>query len=354
MDVNGFVAQLLVADRRKLEHETSGVRILVLVTFSVSILLLGLTAILFGFDDLNTQLILFAILHIVMAPLAAYAALRMGIITQAALSLSIVVTLADIVQLIVRIVVVDLTPLSFIAFLFTIGYVLADFILVAFLYRLWVTDSAQNNTQVDSDLALLREAILRQESNTLRLAALFGGVTASITLVFALLFSGIGNENVVLFISSITHIILAPLAAFIAPISFATAAFFVILTILQTGLDILQIILRLVELSNDPLTSITLDNIFAITFILLAVALLLIDTIYFTAGLGYMYALVGMPATYVQPSTTTTTSKTLNTNTKVHQTRNHMISDDDEKSNSTFLSAMDVRQRTRQHDQKTK
>src|SRR5690606_28569344 len=143
MDANVF--SQIIGDRRNLEQETTGVRLIAAIAFSLIIFVLFVVAIFFGFSSTIARLFLLGLGHLVLAPVACYASLRLGFALILSLVLAVVVLILDLVQSMIRVFGLPLSFLGFIALRFVVAFVFIDIVYVAFLYRLRTTALAQNN-----------------------------------------------------------------------------------------------------------------------------------------------------------------------------------------------------------------
>lgn len=281
---------LLVADRRELEHETQAVRVLALIAFSLILLTLFLVSFFFGFDDLSEQLFFLSAPHIVLAPLAAYAALRLGIFTWLALGGAALVFLLDVIQWFLRAFLLPFTLLEFIFIVVNTVFIVIDILYLITIYRINDTDEAQNNAVVDRDEVETRMAMKEQEANTLRLTALFGFIAVVFLLSFTLIFLGFATPTRMLTLFSAGHLILAPYAAFIAVIGDIWMAVMLLAGIGQLVLDGIQLVLRFSSLTGTLITTLSVDSVFGVVFVLINVSLLLVDLMYILSSVGYLAA----------------------------------------------------------------
>lgn len=296
---------ILVADRRELEHETSAVRILALIAFSLILLTLFIVSFFFGFDDLSEQLFFLSALHIVLAPLATYAALRLGIFTWLALGGALLLFILDVAQWFLRAFFLPFTLLEFIFIIVNTVFIALDVLYLITIWRINDTDESQNNAIVDSDDFETRAAMKEQEANTLRLTALFGFIAVAFMLVFTLIFLGFGTTTRALTLFSVGHLILAPYAAFIAVIGDIWIAVMLLAGIGQLVLDSIQLVLRFSTLSGALITTLSVDSVFGVTFILINIGLLFVDLMYILASVGYLAASGWFGSARVNVGTTT-------------------------------------------------
>jgi hypothetical protein len=279
-----------VNDRRNLEQEAAGVRITSAVAFSLIIFVLFAVAIFFGFDTFEERLFLAGLGHLALAPLAAYGSLRLGLVLRLAFILSVPIFFVDLVQFVIRVFAIRLSLLAFFGIVFIFVFLLLDAIYIGVLYRLVTTDKAQNNKQTDRDIVQLRADVLRQEANTLRLAGIFGFFGTVLWLFFTLIFLGVSTTATFLTLFAVGHLVLAPFATFLSTVSTGWATAFLLLSVLQTAADFVQIGLRFTSIEVGQLGQLTFDNIFVVGFLLINVLYLMLDVIYVVGAFGYIYA----------------------------------------------------------------
>lgn len=297
-------SSLLVSDRRELEHETSAVRILALLGFSLILLTLFLVSFFFGFDELSEQLFFLSAPHILLAPLATYAALRLGIFTWLALGFAAIVLVLDIVQWFLRAFFLPFTLLEFIYIIVNTVFIALDLLYLISIWRINDTDSAQNNAIVDADETETRIAMREQEANTLRLTALFGFIAAAFMLTFVLIFLGFITPTRALALFSVGHLILAPYAAFLAVIGDIWMGVMLLASIGQLILDSIQLILRFSLLSGAAITTLSVDSVFGVALILVNIGLLFVDLMYVLSSIGFLAASAWFGAVRINLSTT--------------------------------------------------
>lgn len=278
-----------VADRRRLEYECSAVRLLAIIDFSLILIVLAFVAFFFGFDAGIEQLFLLSTPHILLAPLAGYAALRLGLAVVAALGVLGVVFLLDVAQWFIRVFAFPLTLLSFVFLVVNTAFIVIDILYAFALWRLRVTDKAQNSDTMDSDRTERNRAVIRQEANTVRLTALFGLVTIIfVALVVLVFFSLVGRETF-LFAFSVLHIIVAPYGLVLATRGKVWMLILLVAAVILLVLDGAQLVLRFLDIRQGQLVTLTLGSLFAVFFILINIGLLLIDLMYIIGSAGYIY-----------------------------------------------------------------
>lgn len=277
-----------VGDRTNLSREAGAVRLIAIVAFSLIVITLVVLLFFFnGFSTPSQQLFFLSVGHLIVAPVAGYAALRLGWAILAALILAIVQTVLDSVELAVRIFGLPFTLLEFIFIVLTAAFVVLDVLYLGSLWRLYSTDRAQNRPEEDPLLRSL--AILRQEKNTARVAGLFGLVASVILFSLLFVFLSFDDSIAALTLYSIGHLILGPYAILIAPLgTFAMAGLFA-LAIVQIILDTIEFILRATSFESSIFSVLTLASVFTVMLIMVNFCFILVDVMYLLSSFGYIY-----------------------------------------------------------------
>lgn len=127
------------------------------------------------------------------------------------------------------------------------------------------------------DVVAFDRRVLAQESNSIRLAALFAFVTAVFLLILTQLFN-FSNRSSSLALLSAPHLVLAPIAIFVSVMSGWWAKITVPFFILQLVLDTIELALRIFPLTSETLLE--LRTIGELLFIFISVGLVIIDVVY--------------------------------------------------------------------------
>jgi len=276
----------LLADRSRQTHELAGIR---LISFTALILVAGVlfvTAFFFGFDDTAEQLFIFSVPHLLLVPVANYASLRLGTLLSIALGFAFVQFLLDAVQVGFRIALLELNIADVLFLFVALGILALDVIYAIALWRMRTIDLALNNTIADQDRDEKKLALVNQEANTLRLTAAFAIATLVVLFFFLLIFVLFDGADARLTLLSLGHIVLAPLAAFGATRYRVLNQFFFVLAALQTLVDLFQIVVRVLSISDRGLNSLGLVAIVAISLLLINGAILIIDSMYVLSSVG--------------------------------------------------------------------
>lgn len=295
-------------ERSGLEREMSSLRLVALVGFSLAVLLLLLV---FIFDTSiavpNTRLLLLSSGHILLAVVAGYASLRCGPILIIALVLAVIQTILDLVHFVIRTVGLSFDLVAIVTFFFVAFLLVIDVLYLVSIWRLRTVISAlQQRTEYKRDEKddpavqekAIRDGLLSQESNTVRLAALFGGFTVAALLFFTLVFVGFGPRYAWLSLFHASHILLALAAIAIFEASTIAAIFIMFFAVGQLAADGLAFVFRLSDVSLLTGT-VSLTSIATLIYFLINVCLLLVDAVYISAALTYAYVRSGADPTTV-------------------------------------------------------
>jgi hypothetical protein len=285
-----------LGSRGELERETTGVRIVAIVAFSVAIVTLFFA---FGFLGVTSRLFLLTIGHLIIAPVAGYASVRFGLAILVALGLVVIQTLLDVGQLLIRVFTFSL--FDFFALFYIVVmlvFVALDIVYLITLWRLYTTIRAINrraakNIDETADpaeaLERAREHLLQQESNTIRVAALFGLVGAAFLLLpMALLF---------VFSATVTRLALltflhVPVAIYALMFSTRHTILALILLGLAALLLVADVFVILARLSSPEFgfAVFAIGTIVNLVLLMIGVLFVLVDVVYMIASVGLVYA----------------------------------------------------------------
>ena len=326
-DVADFERQLIgVTSRSTFSDEMMFIRVVAFVAFSmIALLVFGFTYIT-GFENRITRLSALSFGHFLLAPLALYSTLRFGLVVNVTLGLAALQTVADVIQIMLRAIVVDFTALSVVLLVIAFIFLALDTLYVVYLYRLRVSsnraaeqlttfvtdfggletiDALEREAGVTLDVAALRSLLstpfsntlneaqlamlLAQERNTLRVAALYSIVAALFVAIFIAIFIGSGSASTVnLSFFQIGHLVLGAYTLFAASRSESLVYYaLLVLALIQTALDITSIVLRATTNSvENDVTVVSLGVIINIFLFIVAVTFLLADGAYVVSALG--------------------------------------------------------------------
>lgn len=323
-----FERQLIgVVSRETFADEMMFIRIIAVIAFSIIALLAFAFVFIIGFNSLVTQLFALSFGHFILTPIALYATLRFGIAVNVALGLAALQLIADFIQFILRVILVNFTALSLVLLLLNIVFLVLDVLYVAYLYRLRVAsnrlaasvtvfaadvgalnvaDALEKSTNVTLNLSVLRSllstpvaaefsdaqlaALLAQENNTLRVAALFSIVAGLLLVAFVLIFLSFTNRTTLYGLFQVGHILLGAYTLLAAGRrASAWYVFIVLLALLQTALDVTSLVLRAVDDSVDnDVTTVALGPIVNLFFFIITFAFLLADGVYIVSAIGVL------------------------------------------------------------------
>lgn len=285
-----------VGSRAELERETTGVRIIAIVGFSVAIVCLFFAL---GLLGATSRLFLLTLGHLIIAPVAAYASLRLGFAILLAIGLVVLQTLLDVGQLILRTVTFQLP--DFLSLFYIVILVVFLFIDIAYLITLWRLRTtikaldARTAKRIDeksdpvAQFEKARDQLLQQESNTIRVTALFGLVGAAfLILPMALLFA-FQVPLTQLALLTLLHI---PVAIYALMFSTRHTVLTLILTLLAAGLLVVDFFVVIARLTSDEFdfSIAALGSIVNIILLMIAVLFVLVDVVYIIGTIGLVYA----------------------------------------------------------------
>lgn len=293
-------------DRRGLSTRTAFVRIVALVGFVGYLLILVLANLFYGFTGTLERLLFMSVGHLLLAPLAFIASMRLGVLVTIALLVAALVLVLDIAQLIVRAFRAEQT-LEYVV-LIAANVVLAAIsaLYIAALGRLRQADNELNNVVTDSDPKEKRAAMIRQESNALRTIAVFDLIAVAVLTVTLLVFGSFSISPQAWTLFYLGHLVVAGLALFGAPRGGIWVPIFLFVVLVQTALDLLQLTLRLLNQPGAALDIFSLDNIISTTLLAISAIYLIVDVAYITTCFG----LIAANNTSVDNTTETTESQT--------------------------------------------
>jgi len=285
-----------IVSRRDLERETTGLRIVATIGFSFAVATVFVLFAFLGNDRGTETLLLLSAGHLLIAPIAGYASVRFGIALTTALVLAATQTVLDLVQLIIRVTQVGSGDFdSFFFILFVLFFLVIDALYLIAVWRLRATIAALNqraNALRDetadpaAEREVVRRRLLQQESNAIRLTALFGLVGAAVLLLPIAVFVSFGDPIVGLTLFHASHILIALYAISYGVRGGWYTALLLLLAAGQLVLDLLALLLR-ITMTDFDIAFVSLGSILALTFSLIAIAFLLIDAMYITTSLAY-------------------------------------------------------------------
>lgn len=275
-----------LGDRRGTESAAANVRLVGFVLFSIVAII---HLVLFLFLDYSTttrMLWLLSLPQFLLVPLAFYAVLRLGWLLSLALVFAASQSVIELVQLGARVSVFD-SSIEHIVFV-ALGVIvtIATIALTVLVWGARTTDRALNNATTDDDLGEKAQAVISQESNTLRLAALFGFFGATAIILILLLFGDLSQLETWLTFLSAGHIVLAPLVAFVGTMSPSAALIIGLLAFVQLALDLAQLVIRVINFDTAVLLTFSIDGLRAGILLLINFAFLLVDVTYLMSAIG--------------------------------------------------------------------
>lgn len=279
-----------VGDRRGLSTRTALVRVAALVGFTLYVLALVLANLFYGFDGTLERLLLLSIGHLLLAPLAFIASMRLGPLIAITMVVAGLVLALDVTQLIIRAFRAE-SSIEYIALL-AVNIVLAG---VSVLYliglaRLRQWDRELNNTVTDSDTKEKRAAMIRQESNALRAIAVFDLIAVIVVTITLAVFGSFSTTLQAYALFYLGHLLVLGLALFGAPVGGFWLPAFMLVALIQTALDLLQLVLRLLAQPGDALVVVSLENIISTVLLVISAMYIIIDIAYLTSGFGLIAA----------------------------------------------------------------
>lgn len=274
-----------VESRAGLVTETSTLRLAAILGASFAILVLLVLLVFFGFDSTPERLFVFSVGHLFISALALYASVRFGTALLLLVVLGVIQALLDAGQWIVRAITFSLTVEQI---LFLAANSILLFFALAYTglaWRLWsITRKRGATLQTEPDV------LLQQEANAIRLTALIGIAAAAVALIGALVLVSFDTRPVLLLLFSAGHLILGPYALWFGSSqeSLLLPAILFGFAVLQLGLDITQLFLRLADIG--PL-EISLNNLLELILLLINIGFIYIDLAYLLVSGGLIYAL---------------------------------------------------------------
>ena len=237
------------------------------------------------------RLLLISIGHLLLAPLAFIASLRLGPLITFAIGLAVIVALADIVQLIWRATLATLSVEYFVLLAFNLVLLGVSVLQLIALSRLRQADAEVNNVVADSDGKEKRAAMVRQESNALRAIAVFDFIAVVVILVTIGIFGSFSTTLQLYTLFYLGHLLLVPLALFAAPAGGLWVPIFMLVALVQMALDLLALTLRLLAEPGAALLVVNLENIISTVLLAIAAFYIIIDVAYVTTGFGLSAAM---------------------------------------------------------------
>lgn len=280
-----------VGDRRGLTNRTAFVRIVAMIGFVLFLLVVIVANLFYGFTGTLERLLLLSIGHLLLAPLAFFATLRLGMLVTGALILASVQLLLDTIQLVIRAFRAELTVEFVVLLAANIALAAVSLLYILALVRLRQADYELNNGIVDGDKQEKRAAMIRQESNALRVIAIFDVFLLLAVLLFLLV---LGDFSVAMHMWSLLylgHFVVLGFALFGAPNGYTWLIIFVFFVLVQTAADLLQFTLRLLDRPDLTLEVLSFANIVTTTLLIIAAAYIVIDIAYLVSAFGLVSAI---------------------------------------------------------------
>jgi hypothetical protein len=280
-----------MGDRRGLSDRTALVRIAAVFGIALFLLAVILANLFYGFDGTLQRLLVLSIGHLLLAPLAFIASLRLGVLLTIAVGVAALVLLLDTLQLVIRAFYTSLTIEYVVLLAANVGLAAMSLVQSIALANLRKADRELNDGVVDGDSSEKRAAMVRQESNALRAIAVFAVVALVIVLLTLAVLGDftVSAHSWTLFY--LGHVLVAGVALLGAPNGGIWVLVFLGLALLQTALDLLQFTLRLLDRPDLVIEVLSLTNIVTTTLLIITVAFIIIDVSYITSGLGLLNAL---------------------------------------------------------------
>lgn len=281
-----------VGDRRGLAKETGIVRLVALIGFLLALFIFFIITFFLrpAFTTLSEQLFLIDVIgQPIASGLAAYASLRLGLVVQIGMAFAFLMLIVDTSQFIVRLVVVSLTLLDFIADVFVVVFIVIDVVYIVALSSLSSRDSEVNNDVTDVDQLRTHDAVLRQEANTIRLTGLFGFVAIVFLALFTLIAFAFSVSETQLLFFNLSQL---PLAIYAEVLGTRSPIWTIILVgfgIIQLTLSSVSLALRVLALTQNGFILTSFATIFVILFVLADICFVFISVMYVLAATGYLY-----------------------------------------------------------------
>ena len=269
-----------------LEEETFVVRVLGAVDFSATALLLVVISATVGFGGLDGGLFLIDILEFVLSAVALYATLRLGPLLLAAIVLALLTLVANVGQWLARVILLPFTLLELVFLLIVTGFIIIDILFLVFLWQLYRADTINQSEEVGISV---RELVLSQESNRIRMTAIFGLVGVGLLLVSVALLLGFTGTAARLCLFSIGHIPVAIIAGLFAAHAPWTMVAVMVLGFILLILDLIELVFRVREINMAFLSVLTVESIAAVVLIFINAALLLVGAMYTVTAFSYIY-----------------------------------------------------------------
>lgn len=307
-----------VGDRRGLSNRTALVRIVAVIGFVLFLLAIILANLFYGFDGTLERLLVVSIGHLLLAPLAFIASLRLGMLVTVALIVAVLVLAADTVQLVIRAFYAELSVEYIVLLAANIGLTAVSLLHIVALARLRQADRELNNGMVDADTKDKRAAMVRQESNALRVIAIFDAVAlVMVLLTLAVLgdFSISAHSWTLFYLG---HVVVIGLALVGAPNGGLWVIVFLFVLLLQTAFDLLQFTLRLLDRPDLTIEVLSLTNIVTTTLLIIAAAYIIIDVSYIASALGLISAFNTRVDNRAEIAESQTIDKSQSTDSKAH------------------------------------
>lgn len=279
-----------VGDRRGLSNRTAFVRIAALVGLVLYLLALVLANLFYGFSGTLERLLLFSIGHLLLSPLAFIASMRLGPLITIAMVVAGLVLALDIAQLVVRAFRAEQTIEYLVLLAANLVLAGVSVLYLVALARLRQWDRELNNATTDSDTKEKRAAMIRQESNALRVIAVFDLIGVVVITLTLAVFGSFSTSLQAYTLFYLGHLIVAGLALFGAPAGGFWLPVFMFAALAQTALDLVQIILRVLAQPGVALTIVSLANIISTVLLIISAVYIIIDIAYITTGFGLIAA----------------------------------------------------------------
>lgn len=280
-----------VGDRRGLTNRTAFVRWIAMAGFVLFLLAVILADLFFGFDGTLERLLLMSIAHLLLAPLAFIATLRLGLLVSIALALAAVQMVLDLVQLLIRGFLAEFT-FEYVALLVAnIALAAVSLLYLVSLYRLRQADRELNDGIVDANTKEKRSAMIKQETNALRAIAIFDIVALVAALLALWVLVDFSAAMHAWALALLGHIVIIGLALLGVPNGDLWVLVFLLVVLIQTALDLLQFTLRLLARPDITSEVLSWDNIITVVLLVIMAAYIVIDVAYITTTFGLISAL---------------------------------------------------------------
>lgn len=277
-------------------HQEAGLlRLVALVDFSLMVVILVVLQLFFGFDDLIEQLFFMSTLHLLIAPIILIASYKQGLALYVAVVLASLGLILDSIQLVVRLYIARFTLEWIVYFLLNLAFAVASVIYVAVLVRVFLILRKRKPIAFTEERKAL---LLSQESNIIRVAGFFSTGASLLILLFGLFIALIvraedeldtATETLLLMVFGAGHFFVGPYAITLGHQRFVLVAILFVAAIILLLLDGTHVVLRLRNVEFLPLNQIVFIASVNIFFLLILVLLIVIDAVYLTSGLTYLY-----------------------------------------------------------------